>query len=260
MREAPDEAVLVDTSVISFSIKRDTRAALYRAHLVGRLGLLAFVTVAELYRWPEERGWGQRRRADLDRLLETYRVAFPDDALCRRWALLMAATKAAGRPLPFGDFWIAATALHWGIPIVHNPHDFAGIAGLTIVSALPTPATYVRGTGPLPRSGGASVTRRGDGDGASKSSGRTAEQGQPVYYTGVGHGGYEAGREAAGTWADYIAYDMEHRPFDIVGLREFMRGLVEAGTTRSGHRTPTVIVTLPFDGHQPETWSAPTPG
>jgi 4-hydroxy-2-oxoheptanedioate aldolase len=30
-----------------------------------------------------------------------------------------------------------------------------------------------------------------------------------------------------------------------------MRGLVEAGPTRSGHRTPTVIVTLPFDGTSP---------
>ena len=77
------------------------------------------------------------------------------------------------------------------------------------------------------------------------------EQGQPIYYTGVGHGGYEAGREAASTWADYFAYDMEHHPYDIVGLREFMRGLVEAGPTRSGHRTPTVIVTLPFDGTSP---------
>jgi len=78
------------------------------------------------------------------------------------------------------------------------------------------------------------------------------EQGQPVYYTGVGHGGYEGGRAAAGTWADYFAYDMEHHPYDIIGLREFMRGLVEAGPTRSGHRTPTVIVTLPFDGTSPD--------
>jgi 4-hydroxy-2-oxoheptanedioate aldolase len=78
------------------------------------------------------------------------------------------------------------------------------------------------------------------------------EQGQPVYYTGVGHGGYEGGREAAGTWADYFAYELEHHTFDLVGLREFMRGLVDAGTTRSGHRTPTVIATLPFDGTSPD--------
>lgn len=72
-------------------------------------------------------------------------------------------------------------------------------------------------------------------------------QGQPIYYTGPVGRGYEGGREMAGTWADYIAYDMEHHPFDVTELREFMRGLVDAGPTRSGHRTPAVIVSLPID-------------
>ena len=61
-------------------------------------------------------------------------------------------------------------------------------------------------------------------------------------------GGYEAGRAAAGTWADYLSYDAEHAPFAPAELREFVRGLVEAGVTRSGHRTPAVIVSLPVDG------------
>src|SRR5581483_4442242 len=73
------------------------------------------------------------------------------------------------------------------------------------------------------------------------------EQKQPVYYTGSAKRGYEGGKEMAQTWADYIAYDMEHGPFDITELREFMRGLVDGGPTRSGHRTPAVIVTLPID-------------
>ena len=75
--------------------------------------------------------------------------------------------------------------------------------------------------------------------------------GQPIYYTG-GHegtgGGFEAGKKAAKTWADYIMYDMEHAPFDVAGLAEFMRGLEAGGPTRSGHRTPAVVITLPFDG------------
>jgi 4-hydroxy-2-oxoheptanedioate aldolase len=72
-------------------------------------------------------------------------------------------------------------------------------------------------------------------------------QGQPVYPIGARGRGREAGRELAGTWADYITYDMEHGAFDINLLNEFMSGLVEGGTTRSGHRTPPVIVTLPID-------------
>jgi 4-hydroxy-2-oxoheptanedioate aldolase len=74
------------------------------------------------------------------------------------------------------------------------------------------------------------------------------EQGQPIYYAGSGEHTYEGGRRMAQTWADYIAYEMEHGPFDVTALGEFMRGLVDGGPTKSGHRTPAVIVTLPTDG------------
>jgi len=77
------------------------------------------------------------------------------------------------------------------------------------------------------------------------------EDGQPVYYEffdAIAAGGYAGGRAAAHTWADYITYDMEHSPFDVTGLMDFMRGLVDGGPTRSGHRAPTVIVTLPAEG------------
>jgi 4-hydroxy-2-oxoheptanedioate aldolase len=73
------------------------------------------------------------------------------------------------------------------------------------------------------------------------------EQGQPVYYA-TGRGGYDEGKKLAQTPSDYINYEMEHGAFDITALREFMRGLVDAGPTRSGHRTPAVIATLPVLG------------
>jgi 4-hydroxy-2-oxoheptanedioate aldolase len=73
-------------------------------------------------------------------------------------------------------------------------------------------------------------------------------QGQPIYYTSAEERDYEGGRAAASTWADYINYEMEHGPFDVGALHEFMRGLVEGGPAGSGHRTPAVIVTLPVTG------------
>jgi 4-hydroxy-2-oxoheptanedioate aldolase len=73
------------------------------------------------------------------------------------------------------------------------------------------------------------------------------EQDQPIYYTG-GRGGFDEGVQMAQTWADYINYEMEHGAFDLTRLRDFMRGLVKGGPTRSGHRTPAVIVTLPVIG------------
>jgi 4-hydroxy-2-oxoheptanedioate aldolase len=80
--------------------------------------------------------------------------------------------------------------------------------------------------------------------------------GQPIYYTGAEDRGYEGGRAMASTWADYIAYDMEHGPYDVTRLGEFMRGLVDGGPTRSGHRTPAVIVTLPALGVDEPTFRA----
>ena len=71
---------------------------------------------------------------------------------------------------------------------------------------------------------------------------------QPVYYAQISGGGYEKGKEMAATKADYITYEMEHGPLDFKELREFMRGLVDAGPTRTGHKTPAVIVTLPISG------------
>lgn len=72
-------------------------------------------------------------------------------------------------------------------------------------------------------------------------------EGQPIYNGPGGGRGYEAGKKAAGTWADFVNYDMEHGAFNVSELREYMRGLVDGGKTRSGHRTPAVMVTLPMD-------------
>jgi 4-hydroxy-2-oxoheptanedioate aldolase len=76
-------------------------------------------------------------------------------------------------------------------------------------------------------------------------------QGQPIYYTGSHEGtegSFAQGVKDAQTWADYISYDMEHAPFDVKGLAEYMRGLAKGGPTRSGHLTPAVIVNVPVNG------------
>lgn len=77
------------------------------------------------------------------------------------------------------------------------------------------------------------------------------EAGQAVYYDGPHTGHvltYEQGCKDARTWADYINVGMEHGAFDMAGLAEYMRGLVDGGPTASGHRTPAVIVEAPVNG------------
>src|SRR2546423_9616523 len=77
------------------------------------------------------------------------------------------------------------------------------------------------------------------------------EQDQAIYYDGP-HSGHvlthAQGRIDAGPWADYMNVGMEHGCFDMAGLAEYMRGMVDAGPTRSGHRTPSVIVEAPVNG------------
>jgi 2-keto-3-deoxy-L-rhamnonate aldolase RhmA len=77
------------------------------------------------------------------------------------------------------------------------------------------------------------------------------EQDQAIYYDGP-HSGHvlthAQGRTDAATWADYMNVGMEHGSFDMAGLAEYMRGMVDAGPTRSGHRTPAVIVEAPVNG------------
>src|SRR5437016_8569580 len=77
------------------------------------------------------------------------------------------------------------------------------------------------------------------------------DSGQPIYYTGSHEGtdgSFEQGVKDAQTWADYISYDMEHAPFDVKGLADYMRGLAKGGPTKSGHHTPAVIVNCPVNG------------
>jgi 2-keto-3-deoxy-L-rhamnonate aldolase RhmA len=77
------------------------------------------------------------------------------------------------------------------------------------------------------------------------------EQDQAIYYDGP-HSGHVLTRAQGGidaaTWADYMNVGMEHGSFDMAGLADYMHGMIDAGPTRSGHRTPTVIVEAPVNG------------
>jgi tRNA(fMet)-specific endonuclease VapC len=49
--------VVVDTDVVSFLYKRDTRARLYEPHLNDPPFIVSFMSLAELRRWTLERNW-----------------------------------------------------------------------------------------------------------------------------------------------------------------------------------------------------------
>src|SRR5256885_4948709 len=105
---------LADPDVISFSLKSDSRAALYAAITSNYRVCISFVTVAELHRWPIVYKWGPFRTHGLEREILQFPVLPWDLNVCRRWADVMC-TK--GRPVSYHDAWIAATAIEYGIPV-----------------------------------------------------------------------------------------------------------------------------------------------
>jgi tRNA(fMet)-specific endonuclease VapC len=127
--------VVVDTDVLSFLYKRDTRARLYEPHLSDPPFIVSFMSLAELRRWTLERNWGESRRQELEGYLTRYLVLHSDDLMCDRWAQAMNSARLRGRPVGPADAWIAATALLLGIPLVtHNGAHYAGIEGLRVIS------------------------------------------------------------------------------------------------------------------------------
>jgi tRNA(fMet)-specific endonuclease VapC len=129
------EPVVVDTDVVSYLFKNDTRASAFRPLLTGRLLLVSFMTIAELDRWVLIYGWGERRRRSMEAHLRQYIVYHSDRDMCRRWAEVMNEAKSKGRPLSVGDAWVAATALLTGNPLVtHNRKHYEKIEGLKLLS------------------------------------------------------------------------------------------------------------------------------
>jgi tRNA(fMet)-specific endonuclease VapC len=131
-------SILVDTDVISFLFKRDTRATRYEAHLDEALQLMSFMTLAELEKWAVWRNWGKKRRLKLEEYLTRYTLILPDRDLCLKWAEVSAQAQRSGNVIETADAWIAATALLYDVPLVtHNRRHYIAVQGLTILSDAP---------------------------------------------------------------------------------------------------------------------------
>ncbi len=64
-------SLVLDTDVVSYLFKGDTRADALRTHLVGRLLVVSFMTVAELDRWALAEDWEKRDGHDFKSTLAT---------------------------------------------------------------------------------------------------------------------------------------------------------------------------------------------
>ncbi|TDU67260.1 tRNA(fMet)-specific endonuclease VapC [Prosthecobacter fusiformis] len=127
--------MLLDTNIVSYLFKRDSRAEAYLPHFQGQRLHLSFMTVAEIYRWPFERNWSEPRKQALELFLRShFTVLRFDNDLAWTWAELVG-QKMRGQPMSVADSWIAATALQHQMPLVtHNARHFFGVPGLTVIT------------------------------------------------------------------------------------------------------------------------------
>lgn len=126
-----NDEVVVDTDVFSRVVLAARPSPGYEGFvplLQGVRVVLAAQTVGELLFGARSRGWGPQRTQGLDELIARCVVVPVDRALTEVWADLSVACRERGHGLQdkqhVADRWIAATAIHLGIPLVSNDGIF----------------------------------------------------------------------------------------------------------------------------------------
>lgn len=125
--------VVLDTSVVSFIFRGDSRAGYYTGKIAGLRPCVSFQTLEELRFGACSNNWGARLKNDLARHLDQYAVVWPTEELVAICAQLRCDQQSAGRRLRNADAWIAATALMLRCPLASHDRDFSGIAGLALI-------------------------------------------------------------------------------------------------------------------------------
>jgi len=114
------ETVLLDTDVASFLFKNSPRAKPFRPLIKGKRAALAFVSVAELFKWTLKRRWSPPKVQQLEAALHRYLIVPYERELAWVWARLVATCEDAGRPIAPSDAWVAATALRHDVELLTN--------------------------------------------------------------------------------------------------------------------------------------------
>ncbi len=116
----------------------DTRAAIYRPHVQGKLIAVSFVTVGELLFGAYKKKWGAAKVEDLNQRLRSVVIVPYDLALCETYGNLKAKLQESGRVVADNDLWIASCAIRHSITLVSNNRaHFDGIPGLLLKSEAP---------------------------------------------------------------------------------------------------------------------------
>ena len=133
------EFLLLDTDVASYLFKNSPLAKPFRPMLEGKQPALAFVSVAELFKWTLKRRWGPKKVKQLEATLRRYVVVPYDRELAWSWARVVVTCEDAGRSIAPSDAWVAAAALRHDVPLLTNNlkhyEDVESLCGLELLRA-----------------------------------------------------------------------------------------------------------------------------
>jgi predicted nucleic acid-binding protein len=134
-------AVVVDTGVFAADVVRHSPLVeAYGPMLVGRHVYVSFQTVAEVRFGAYRAGWGLARLDRLDAKIANAEVVWPGPELVEKYARLRAECSRLGHALANkahdADRWVAATAIHLGVPLVAHDGVFRNVPGLVLETAL----------------------------------------------------------------------------------------------------------------------------
>ncbi len=130
-----DSKVILDTCIVSYLMRGGSEAERYARHVEGKLLAISFITVGEMYFGAEKARWGEQKRQKLETTLRNFLVIPYDHEIARCYGRLVSERQRIGKPIAPNDAWIAACTVRHGAPLItHNPDDFIGISGLSIVT------------------------------------------------------------------------------------------------------------------------------
>jgi tRNA(fMet)-specific endonuclease VapC len=126
--------MVIDTDVFTYLFNKTKEAEAFSKLIFPKSASLSFVTVAEVYYGARKAGWCQVRIREINQELERYGVLYPTFKICREYGDIKAQCILKGCPIADTDYWIAACALHYKVPLVtNNWKHFKNIEGLEIL-------------------------------------------------------------------------------------------------------------------------------
>ncbi|MCL2466106.1 MAG: PIN domain-containing protein [Micrococcales bacterium] len=134
--------VVVDTGVFGARLAPSGEGLefAYRPVLADRAVIISFVTVAELRFGAALARWGDRRMRQLEDRLHSVTTVGPGHSMIATYVDLRCWCVQSGHGLGQKDHeadrWVAATALHLGVPLVAHDRIFRDVTGLELLTLL----------------------------------------------------------------------------------------------------------------------------